>query len=408
MTTERQPSVRDRRWVTDLVLGIAVAIVTVLADLATGSNPSSVLVGILLCAALPFRRCLPSLALAIGLAGAVAHLIVLTQPTLSLIVIPILVYSIARWGERRLGRIAGGAALVGSLLGPMRWALAYGGFGANIISGLAISIACAGTVSAFYLIGRRRRESAENAAQRRQAEAERAQLMQAEQEQRARSVTVEERTRIARELHDIVAHSLSVIVVQAEGGRALAAKHPERAPAVLATIADTSREALEEMRQMVGLLRSGGAEPEQVAYGPTPGLADLAELVRKTSETAEFSAFGTVPRVSPALGLTAYRVVQESLTNVLKHAGAGAAARVTVAYTAESIEIEVSDNGRGSAALTDRLGHGLQGMRERVALHGGAMSAQPRPGGGFVVRVWLPYAHEPSLPRPLDELRPTR
>lgn len=87
---------------------------------------------------------------------------------------------------------------------------------------------------------------------------------------------------------------------------------------------------------MVGLLRSGGAEPEQVSYGPTPGLADLAELVRKTSETAEFSAFGTLPRLSPAWGLSAYRVVQESLTNVLKHAGPGATARVTIAYTAES------------------------------------------------------------------------
>jgi signal transduction histidine kinase len=199
-----------------------------------------------------------------------------------------------------------------------------------------------------------------------------------------------------------------VIVVQAEGGRALAAKHPDQAPAVLATIAETSREALEEMRKMVGLLRSGGAEPEQVTYRPTPGLTDLAELVRKTSDTAEFTAFGTVPRVSPALGLSAYRVVQESLTNVLKHAGPRAAARVTVAYTADSIEIEISDNGRGDAASPDRLGHGLQGMRERVALHGGSMSAEPRPGVGFVVRVWLPYASEPSAPRPLEQLRPAR
>ena len=389
------------------MLGAVLVVVTVAPYLAVGSPAATVLVGILLCAALPFRRGLPALALAIGLTGAAAHLFLLTQPTFTLIVVPILVYSIARWGERRLGRIAFGLALLGSLLGPLRWATAYGGFGRNIGIAIPIAIACAATVSAFYLIGRRRRESAENAAQRSQSEAEQARLRLAEQEQRARSATVEERTRIARELHDIVAHSLSVIVVQAEGGRALAAKHPDRAPAVLATIAETSREALEEMRQMVGLLRSGGAEPEQVTYRPTPGLTDLAELVRKTSETAEFTAFGTVPRVSPALGLTVYRVVQESLTNVLKHAGPGATARVTIAYTAESIEIEVSDNGR-VAATPDRLGHGLQGMRERVALHGGSMSAQPRPGGGFVVRVWLPYANEPSVPRPLEQLRPAR
>jgi signal transduction histidine kinase len=219
-------------------------------------------------------------------------------------------------------------------------------------------------------------------------------------------VTVEERARIARELHDIVAHSLSVIVVQAEGGRALAAKRPERAAEVLGTIAETSREALEEMRRMVQLLRSGNGEPEKAAYLPTPGLEDLADLVRKTSEIAQFTVFGAVPKVSRALGLSAYRIVQESLTNVLKHAGPDAVARVTVAYTAEAVEIEVSDDGRGASAGSDGLGHGLQGMRERVALHGGTFTSAPRPEGGFTVRARLPYAHEPSIPIPLRAVRP--
>ena len=172
---------------------------------------------------------------------------------------------------------------------------------------------------------------------------------------------------------------------------------------MLGTIAETSREALDEMRRMVGLLRGGGAEPEQVAYVPTPGLADIAELVRKTSETAELTTFGTPPRVSPASGPHRLPVVQESLTNVLKHAGPDAVARVTVAYTAESIEIEVSDDGRGAAAPTDRLGHGLQGMRERVALHGGTLirrAATPAAASASGRRCRTRTS--PASPRPLD------
>ena len=166
---------------------------------------------------------------------------------------------------------------------------------------------------------------------------------------------------------------------------------------------------------MVGLLRSDPGEEESTAYRPAPGLKEIADLVRKTSDTAEFTTFGNPPPVSAALGLTVYRLVQESLTNVLKHAGPAAGVRVTLAYTADSIELEVSDNGRGAAAAPAdttqpggpplaSTGHGLQGMYERVALHGGQLTAQPRAGGGFVVRASLPL--NPDLTRPLGQPRP--
>ena len=124
-------------------MAAALVVVTVAPYLVFGSTAATVLVGILLCAALPFRRGLPSLALAIGLTGAAAHLFLLTQPTINLIVVPILVYSIARWGERRLGRITFCLALLGSLLGPVRWSMAYGGFGRNLGLAIPIAIACA-------------------------------------------------------------------------------------------------------------------------------------------------------------------------------------------------------------------------------------------------------------------------
>jgi signal transduction histidine kinase len=156
------------------------------------------------------------------------------------------------------------------------------------------------------------------------------------------------------------------------------------------------------MRRIVGVLRGG--EAEESAYAPLPGLADIPELVRSTSDTAELASYGQQPDVSPAIGLTAYRVVQESLTNVLQHAGPAARARVTLAFTADAIEIEVSDDGRGATnpgsggvppgmdTAPDGAGHGLQGMRERVTVLGGTLSAQPRRGGGYAVRATLPLS----------------
>ena len=250
---------------------------------------------------------------------------------------------------------------------------------------LAMAV-CAGLVLTPYAVGRRLRESALIDSQQRIAKAQRYRAILAEREQQAR--VAEERTRneIARELHDIVAHSLSVMIVQAEGGKALATKKPEKAPEVLDTIAETGREALVEMRRIVGVLR----QDTDADYSPSPGLAEIPELVEKSGVKVTFTVTGQEPVVSQALGLVAYRVVQEALTNVLKHAGPGAHASVTLAYSPTAIHVEIVDDGYGDAVQGDGRGHGLQGMRERVTSMGGRLSAGPRKEGGFCVMAKLP------------------
>jgi signal transduction histidine kinase len=400
MSTAFEPLLRDRRLLFDLALcGVMASVVTVPY---VGYSAAAVLASLLLASALALRRLAPTAALAVGTAGALAQLVVAGQPMLGIVVVPVLVYSAARWGDPTLGQVALVLGLAGAVLGPARWALSVGSPSAALIYFAMGVTGCAGIVLAAYLVGRRRHERLENVRERQMSELERSRLTLAEQQQRAAVAAVDERNRIARDLHDIVAHSLSVIVVQAEGGKALATKRPEKGPEVLGTIAETSREALEEMRRMVGLLRSGGhAEPEQTSYLPTPGLEDIPDLVGKTSERAELAVFGDPPRVGQALGLTAYRIVQESLTNVLKHAGTEARARVTLAYTAAAIEIDVSDDGRGAEAPGDAMGHGLRGMHERVAVHGGVLSAAPRSTGGFTVRASLPLGTEPTVLLPV-------
>lgn len=397
MSSRPDLQVRDPRFVRDFVLASVVAVVVSL-PYATGGEPAAAAASVVLASALVVRRLVPAVALGIGAVGALAQLLTLSQPMIGIVVVPMLVYAAARWGSRAVSQAGLALGLAGALLGPARWALpVYAVSSAMVYFAMGVT-GCAGIVLATYSVGRRRRESVENRRERQLSELERSQLRLAEQEQRAAVAAVDERNRIARELHDIVAHSLSVIVVQAEGGRALASKRPEKGPEVLGTIAETSREALEEMRRMVGLLRSGGPGGEPTSYVPTPGLEDVPDLVRKTSATARFTTFGTAPPVSQALGLTAYRIVQEAMTNTLKHAGPAATAQVTLAFTGPALEIEVADDGRGAAATGDGLGHGLQGMHERVALHGGTLTAGPRPTGGYVVRASLPLTPGPGAP----------
>jgi signal transduction histidine kinase len=379
--------VRDRHFAYDLALCALVTVVAAGFTLAVGERALA-LASVVITLPLLVRRTFPTAALAVMTAGCLLALAVSSVPSAAGIVsVPILVYTLARWSGRTLARLAWTVAVVGSFLGPARWALRD----ISDLTTFTVSVvACFAVVSAAHLVGRKLRESEDSATRQERSEAERVRLLESEQEQRARAATVDERNRIARELHDIVAHSLSVIVVQAEGGRAVASRHPERAGEVLGTIAETGREALTETRRILGVLREG-REDAGAEYGPQPGLADIADLVRRTSERAELTTFGAPPPLPPAVGLTAYRVVQESLTNVLKHAGPQARARVVVACTADAVEIEVTDDGEGTATVPDGHGHGLRGMAERVSLHDGELSAGPGPAGGFVVRARIPY-----------------
>jgi signal transduction histidine kinase len=203
----------------------------------------------------------------------------------------------------------------------------------------------------------------------------------------AREAVVEERARIARELHDAIAHNVSMMVVQAGAERrTLAEASPTRE--VLETVEHIGRAALTEMRRLVGMLRSEGDDPLM----PQPGLRDLPTLVTQVREAGlpvDLEINGDPRELPVGLELSAYRIVQEALTNALKHAG-DAHATVRVAYGADSLELEIVDDGPGDAAALASGGHGLVGMRERVALYGGRFEATRRATGGFAVRVLLP------------------
>jgi signal transduction histidine kinase len=197
----------------------------------------------------------------------------------------------------------------------------------------------------------------------------------------------EERARMARELHDIVSHNLSVVVLQAAGARASGTTG-----ATLEKIERSGREALVEMRRLLGVLRE---DPDGSELAPQPGLAqldDLAASVRSAGLPVELTIGEDCRELSPAVELCAYRIVQEALTNALKHAGS-ATVRVAITRAADSVAVEVVDDGRGNGAASHTGGgHGLLGMRERVALFGGELHAGSRPEGGFVVRARLPVA----------------
>ena len=348
---------------------------------------------VLMIGSLVLRRHSPLLALAgVTLAG-LLQLIVSDQPMATLVAVPVVAYSVARWIPGQPARIVVVIGSIGSVLGPMRWVLDDLGnpsLRQIITLGLAWFV-CMGLVITPYAIGRRVRESSEAHQDRVAVAEERYRTMLLERDQETRLAESRARTQIARELHDIVAHSLSVMIVQAEGGRALAAKKPEAATQALTTIAETGREALSEMRRILGVLREGPEASDRADFAPAPRLTDIPELVARTSDRVQLAVHGQPPRVSQALELTVYRVVQEALTNFLKHAGPQATAMVTITYGMREIAIDVLDNGVASpSAVPQNPGHGLRGMHERVASMGGRLLTRARPSGGFQVTAVLP------------------
>jgi signal transduction histidine kinase len=217
---------------------------------------------------------------------------------------------------------------------------------------------------------------------------ERSAALDREREANARATAAEERARIARELHDVLSHSVSVMVVQAGAERLALGSNRAATGEALEAIEKTGRQALAEMRRLLGMLRVGD---EPAAHAPQPTLAELDGLVSQVREAGlhvELQVEGEPTTVPPGVGVSAYRIVQEALTNVLKHAGP-AQARVIVRYASRELELEIADDGRGPREAGDP-GHGLLGMHERVALYGGDFDAGARNGGGFVVRARLP------------------
>jgi len=330
------------------------------------------------------RRRFPLAVLATSVASALAFAVLGLPPFFLGPPILVPVYTVAAYCGRRAS-LAGLAAVEAAL------ALAAVRLGRVEVEPVAW-VQFALILGAAWLLGRFVGDRRVYAAKLEQRTAE---LEQA-REELARRAVAEERLRLARELHDVVAHSISVIAVQSGVGAHVANTQPKEAAKALAAIEATSRAALTELRRLLGVLRREG-EP-QGSLAPVPGLADLDSLlaeVAKAGLAVRLRVEGTPSPLPAGVDLSAYRIVQEALTNVIKHAGP-ARAQVVVGYHDQNVTVEVTDDGRGAAAPTGdgpvATGHGLIGMRERVAAFGGDLKVGPGPGGGFRVAARLPLA----------------
>lgn len=311
---------------------------------------------------------------------------------IGLIVLPIdlvifaSLYSITVYGPSKYSRAALIVALAGGMLVSLSAAAPRTPFFDPIVITLLLLLS-ATLVMLSWGAGLLRRSRLEQ----RESLRERAMRLERERDQQAQIATVAERNRIAREMHDVVAHSLSVIVAQADGGRYAAAADPDAAAAALETIAETSRAALADMRQILGVLREDHLGNAVTAPQPATGdLESLVNQVRSAGLDVTYSTTGQPRTLPPGAGIAVYRIVQESLTNILKHAGPNVHATVAVAWSRECLSVVIEDDGVGSLAASDNQGHGLVGMRERTQMLGGTLEAGPMEGGGFQVRIDIP------------------
>ncbi|VEI04543.1 Sensor histidine kinase desK [Acidipropionibacterium jensenii] len=416
MSTRRRLSIRGiHNWigrhpmVGDAVLALLLTPFALAGTISGHYGWARALWGLCYVVPLIWRRARPDVAAAGVAVACLVQLVVATGPNAGNVTVPIVIYAVIAYGNARHARWWLWLALAGSLAAGLRWSLnddVFRSYGRQelILNITALTIGCAVTVLMAWYAGRFARERRLNLEQLRR----RAEDLERERDQRVKLATQEERTRIAREMHDIVAHSLSVIVVQADGGSYLA-HHDDAGDAesrlrssatALDTIAETARTALTETRRLVGVLRDDSGRPADLT--PSQGLADLPALIEETRGALPVTLQVTGdpdghPALSAGADLACYRVVQESLTNVLKHAGPGASALVQIIHRPDRVEVRVTDDGRGSLAATDDgAGHGLVGMRERVSAWGGTLEARDRLDGGYQVDAVIPVESTPT------------
>ncbi|MGH2996193.1 MAG: sensor histidine kinase [Gaiellaceae bacterium] len=344
--------------------------------------PNAVLL-LLITVPLAWRRRVPTIVFALVLASVALQIGLIDDsrsdqpPFQHWIALLVVFYSLGAHAERRraivAGALGGGGAVAGDLV--------------QLLSGEA---RLEDTVPAWFMLSAAYGLGFALRGQRIQSTllARRAERLEREREEEARLAVAEERVRIGRELHDIVAHAISVIVVQAQAGQRVLEGEQASAREALGSIETTGRQALVEMRRLLGILRE---DDRELALAPRPSLAHLdvlAELVREAGLPVELRVEGEAKPLPPGVDLSAYRIVQEALTNALRHAGP-ASAQVVVRYRPEEVELEITDDGRGPVGGRDG-GHGLVGMRERAALVGGVVESGTAGGRGYTVRARLP------------------
>jgi signal transduction histidine kinase len=330
--------------------------------------------------ALAWRRRFPLAVLVVVLLGLVA----LGDPEGQFVIFAALVIASYTTGSS----LDGTRALIGLLLavGPLWLAMLVEG--AEPADLVAVGVLYGGAWAVGRLVRQRDRRADELE--------ERATRLEREHAERREAAVAEERARIARELHDVVSHSISVVAVQTQAVRRRLHPEQEREADDLRAVETTARQAMVEMRRLFGVLRSNGEPP---SLSPQPGLDQLHRLLAETRAAGlpvDLRVEGDPLPLSPGVDLAAYRIVQEALTNARKHAGP-ACAEVTLRFDDRKLELLIEDDGAQGSSASDSGGHGLIGMRERVELYGGTFEARARPEGGFVVRATLPLRDEARL-----------
>lgn len=353
------------------------------------------------------RRRYPSAAFAVAFAIAVTQVLIATQassgtalsnafqPVSADMAIIVLLYTLAAYRPRRISLYGLAACLAGIAVAVVRWPLSHGTETPQHMLLIALLLGVP-TVSAWVLGDSMAYRRAHNAWLE-----ERARRAEAERDTRARIAVVAERARIAREMHDVIAHHVSVIVVQADGAGYAFDREPARARQAIDAISRTGRQALAETRRLLGVLREG---QEAADMAPQPGLAQVSELLaeaRLAGLPVSLTVEGTPRPLDGGRELAAYRIVQEALTNTRKHGGLAADAAVLLRYANDGVLVRVTDTGRapagGDGPGPGNTGHGITGMRERVQLYGGTLRAGPLPGGGYEVTATLPVPADETV-----------
>ncbi|MGW2087704.1 sensor histidine kinase [Streptomyces sp. NPDC001880] len=358
----------------------------------TRERVASVPIVLGLCTVVALRRRAPEKMLLLAIAMGVAQMVTGVGPGVMNFAMLVIVFTVATVGERWASRLALVCSLCAAALSKLRWPgeEARYGWAEEVFFVVVLTVPF---VLAWVLGDSMRTRRAYFS----QLE-ERAARLEREREAQSKVAVAAERARIARELHDVVAHNVSVMVVQADGAAYVMDAAPDQAKQALETISSTGRQALAEMRRLLGVLRTGDAQ-ESGEYVPQPDvdqIGDLIEQVRQTGLAVDFKIEGTPRPLPSGVELTAYRIVQEALTNTRKHGGPDAGASVRLVYFDDGLGLLVEDDGRGAAhelyedGGADGAGHGMIGMRERVGMVGGTLDAGPRPGGGFRISALLP------------------
>ncbi|MBA4863915.1 sensor histidine kinase [Streptomyces sp. PSKA54] len=387
----RHPTWVDGFWAVFL-LGIAGVNYVRALESPLEENPpvAYVPIALALCLAVALRRRMPEKMLLVAAAAGMAQLVLDVEVMPADFAMLVAIYTVAATGERWASRFALVGGLFAAPLSQLRWPQE------NVSGAGHVLVTVFQTVpfALAWVLGdslRTRRAYLD------QLE-ERAARLEKEREAQSKVAVAAERARIARELHDVVAHNVSVMVVQADGAAYVMDTAPDQAKKALETISGTGRQALAEMRRLLGVLRTGEHE-ESGEYVPQPDVEQIDELieqVRSAGLPVDFKVEGTPRPLPSGVELTAYRIVQEALTNTRKHGGPNAGASVRLVYFDDGLGLLVEDDGKGAPhelceeGGPDGKGHGLIGMRERIGMVGGTLDAGPRPGGGFRISALLP------------------